>query len=274
MFDTHAHLNFEVFEGKTEEILAKAQEAGVKQILVCGTDLESSQKALKLAQKYPPLFASAGIHPHHAFNYLTNPSQQAEDFKKLETLLEAEKVLAVGEVGLDKHQYQNTKYENYHNGSNFLELQKQLFTAQIKLAKKYQKSLIIHDREATEETLEILEAHWDPKLSGRTVFHCCQPEDVLLEFAKSHQIFIGVDGDITYKKAQQEFIKKVPLELLVLETDSPYLLPQSLKDAGETINQPANLAVVVKFVAEILNMKVEDLAQITFQNSQRLLGLR
>lgn len=298
IFDTHAHLNFEVFAGKEEEALQKAQEAGVEKILVCGTDLPTSQKAWQLAQKHPPLFASAGIHPHHAFNYLADPSvilvnevhpesdsgvgRQGDlprmtplekDLKRLELLLKEEKVLAIGEVGLDKHQYQNTKYEDYHNGDNFLELQKQLFIAQIKLAIKYQKSLIIHDREATEETLEILQAHWNAKLTNRTVFHCCQPEDILLEFAKNHHIFIGVDGDITYKKTKQEFIKKVPLELLVLETDSPYLLPQSLKDVGETINQPANIVIIAQEVAKILEISLEKLNQTTFQNSLKLLAI-
>lgn len=275
MFDTHTHLNFKAFYKNLDQVISDAKNAGINNFLIPGTDLETSQKAVEIARQYDHVWAAVGIHPHHAKEFrIKNYELRIKEF---ENLLKNNKVLAVGEVGLDKHVYQETKYENYHVDQDFIDTQKELLIWQIKLAVKHNKSLILHNREAVEEILEILEIlenHWNNALSGRTVFHCCEPDERLLTFAKEHKIYLGVDGDITCSKKKQAFIKKIPLDFLVLETDSPFLLPEPLKSAKKYPNEPKNLKIIAAFIADILEMKTEDLAKITTKNALRLFNLK
>jgi len=292
MIDTHTHLQFKAFEGQVDEVIRSANDAGVEKIIVVGTNLETSKRAVELAEKYDGIFASVGIHPHHVFSChaeLVSASSksneqpqswqilkqvQQDDISKLKALISHPKVIAVGETGLDRHVYKNTKYRNYQITKEFIELQKLFFKAQIQLAIKYQKSLIIHNREAITELLEILEDNWDPFLEGRSVFHCCEPDHRLLEFASAHNVFIGIDGDITYDKEKQEFMKQIPLKLLVLETDSPFFTPESLRSAGVVLNEPRNLVTTTAFISDLLNLDKHRLYQITLDNSVRLFNLK
>ena len=137
---------------------------------------------------------------------------------------------------------------------------------------KYDKSLIIHNREARNDTLEILRKTWDKKLEWQSVFHCCEPDPVgtiqelsLLEFAKVYKMFIGVDGDIFYRKDKQEFIKTVPLEMLVLETDSPFLSPDKSRDS-----EPKNIKIIAEYIAELLNCQIDKLMRQTTENARKL----
>ncbi len=295
MFDTHTHLNFKDFDpstplrtgGKVDQVIKEAQEAGVEKMIVVGTNVETSKKAVGLAQKYDCLYAAIGIHPHHIFEYVDSEIAASQtprkdviakrlvkqslehDLKEIEQLLSNPKVIAVGEVGMDRHNYGNTKYPNYQVSKEFIDLQKQAFIAQIKLALKYKKSLVIHNREAAKETLEILEQNWDKNLEGRAVFHCCEADQRLLNFAVKYHIFIGIDGDVTYNKAKQEFVKKVPLELLVLETDSPFLVPAGLKFP----NTPKNLNFIAEFIANNVRIDIEELKKVTLKNTLSLFKL-
>lgn len=273
LIDTHAHLQFKAFEEKTDEVIKSAQEAGVEKILVVGTNLETSKKSIELAQKNPGLYASIGLHPHHAFGIQNSEFKIQNFLQKLEELITNSKVVAVGETGLDRHIYENTKYKNYQITEEFIELQKLFFKEQIKLAIKHKKSLIIHNREAVTELLEILEANWDPFLSGRSVFHCSEPDHRLLNFASAHNVFIGIDGDITYDKEKQEFMKKIPLELLVLETDSPYFVPEPLKSAGVTLNESKNLKYIAEFISRLKNEPIENVRNMSSKNSTILFKL-
>jgi len=224
LFDTHCHLNFKAFEGRVEEVVRAARDAGVNNIIVPGTDIETSKRAVEIAERFEGVYAAVGIHPHHVYELFlevrhrvfssTSPpkggSPKSLTKKQVSTLLyllKNPKVVAIGEVGIDKHNYQKTKHQDYKVDEAFVELQKIFLIEQIKLAIKYNKSLILHNREAKKDMLGLLESVWDKKLEGRTVFHCCEPDFELLEFAKKHKMFIGVDGDITYYKEKQEFIK-------------------------------------------------------------------
>lgn len=289
MFDTHCHLNFEVFEGKIEEVLREAEKVGVRYFMIPGSDLKNSKKAVEIAQKYKNVYAGVGIHPHHIYK-IQSPKSKAQNenpkskikklLEELESLLKNEKVAAVGEIGLDKHNYQKTKYEQYKINEEFLNFQKELFVEQLNLAKQYQKSVIIHNREAKNDTLAILTENWDSFFAGRMVFHCCEPDEDLLNFALKRQIFIGLDGDITYNKKKQNFIKKIPLESIVLETDSPFLIPEPLKsqekgkDALQCVstaaNTPVNIPLIQNFIAELLNKNQEEIREIFFKNSKEL----
>src|SRR3989338_9748879 len=199
-FDTHCHLNFQAFDGRVGEVINWAKQAGVNQIVIPGTDIPTSEKAIAIAEKYEGVYAAVGIPPHHVFeifngekNLLPSLSFKKE-LKKIENLLSNPKVVAIGEIGIDRHIYQKTKYPDYKIEEEFVELQKIFLKEQIKLAIKHKKSLILHNREAKKDMLGLLESVWDKKLEGRTVFHCCEPDFELLEFAKKHKMFIGIDG--------------------------------------------------------------------------------
>lgn len=267
MFDTHCHLNFKRFKDKEKDVIDRARSVGVHTIIIPGTDIESSFKALELTKQYDGVYAAVGIHPHHAVEIDQN------EIEKIEILLQHEKVVAVGEVGLDRYIYQNTKYKNYGITKDFIEAQKELLLLQIKMAVKYKKSLIFHNREAKDDIIPLLQTQWQSVLEYRSVFHCCEPDEELLFFAKTHNIFIGVDGDVTYDIKKREFIKHIPLNLLVLETDSPYLLPEPLRSQKKYPNEPSSIAIIASYIAEILHMKKEDIGKITTQNARRLFNL-
>ena len=276
MFDTHCHLNFGAFDSNVDEVVANALDAGVNQIMIPSTDVATSDKAIDRSSKFENVFAAVGIHPHHVFELKTQNNKLTEDLTQIESLLQNKKVLAVGEVGMDRHYYRSTKYSDYEITNEFMILQAEVFRMQVLLALKHDKSLILHNREAKKEFLNTLIAVWDRKLEGRTVFHCCEPDNELLEFAKKHRLFIGVDGDVTYSKQKQEFIKRVPLEMLVLETDSPFLSPEPFRSQPRETrgpNVPANLMLISKFVANLKEVPTQQLNQATTANAQKLFGL-
>lgn len=291
MFDTHCHLNFKAFDGRVEEVINQANKAGVNQIVIPGTDVETSKKAIEIAEKFDGIYAAVGIHPHNVFEILKAQGQNflspvgdaknsipslylKKEIKKIENLLSNKKVLAIGEVGIDRHIYQKTKYPDYKIEEEFVELQKIFLKEQIKLAIKYDKSLILHNREAREDTLGVLGSVWDRKLEGRAVFHCCEPDKTLLEFAQKHKMFIGVDGDVTYYKEKQKFIKIVPLDMLVFETDSPFLNPEPLrKTEGGMKNEPKNIKIIAEFIAQLLHCSIDSLSKQTTENAKRLFSV-
>jgi len=275
VFDTHCHLNFKAFAGKEEEIVKSAQKAGIQHIMIPGTDVKSSKKAIELAERFEGAYAAVGIHPHHIYK-LKVKSQNLkvrEELLEIEKILSHPKVVAVGEVGLDRHIYKKTVYNDYQVDEKFVALQKQFFLMQLKLAHKYKKALIIHNREATDDLLRILSDNRSLITDCRMVFHCCEPEQELLDFAVKHKIFLGVDGDITYQKDKQEFIQKFPSELLVLETDSPFLLPEPLRSKRTYPNEPKNLKIVAEFIAKIIGVSLSKLENITEENSKKLFQL-
>lgn len=300
MFDTHCHLNFSAFKDIVPKIVADARRVGVEYLLIPGTDIETSVEAVKLANNYENIFAAVGIHPHHVFEMTSSitldkslhsssgfppfghPKSHASSYLrslllphilKIEKMLQSRKVVAIGEVGIDRHEYKKTKYEEYKIDESFIKMQKELLREQVKLAIIHDKSLILHNREAKTDTLAVLNEIWDKKLEGRTVFHCCEPDLELLEFSKSHKIFIGVDGDVTYSAEKQEFIKLVPLEMLVLETDSPFLVPEPLRLQNIFPNEPKNIKIIVEFLSKLLGILPPKLIEITTNNSRRLFRL-
>lgn len=193
--------------------------------------------------------------------------------RDIDNMLANPKVVAVGEVGLDKHQYQSTKYEKYSIDKSFIEVQRILLFKQIELALKHKKSVILHNREAKREFLEVLDSVWDNALRGRVVFHCCEPDSELLDYAIKHHIYIGIDGDITYNKKKQDFIKTVPLEYLVLETDTPFLTPEPLRSNGVRINEPGNIKIIAEFIASLIGKTSQEVAKTTTENANKLFDL-
>lgn len=310
MFDTHCHLNFKAFVSRIDEIIKEAKQVGVENIVVPGSDVISSQKAVKIAEKYDGIYAAVGVHPYHIYQYqrdsttqffshenltptyvgvpskvkkITFISSLNKDLINIEKLLTHKKVVAVGEVGIDRYYYRNSKYSKYHVSPELVELQKLALIKQLKLASKYNKSIILHNRQATEELLQILSDYRQLITEYRCVFHCCEPDEKLLEFAKKNHIYIGVDGDVTYRKSKQEFVKRIPLELLVLETDSPYLLPrlhqgfggqaEPLRTQKKFPNEPKNLPIITKFVAGLIKIPLKELVNQTTKNAKNLFNI-
>jgi len=283
MFDTHCHLNFSAFEGILEKVISEAKNEGAEKFVVPGTDVETSKKAVEIAKKYEEVFAAVGIHPHHIYEVKSQKAKVKscnlklkinELIKKIENLLKEEKVVAIGEIGLDRHIYKKTKYKDYKIDEEFIALQKEVFLAQLDLAKKYKKTVILHNREAKDDLLKILNTYY-LLLNTSMVFHCCEPDFDILDFAKKNHIYIGVDGDVTYDPKKQAFVKEIPLPLLVLETDSPFLTPAPLRNDQKTKfpNTPKNLVLVAQKVAEIKGEKVEKIIKVTKENGERLFGV-
>jgi TatD DNase family protein len=274
LIDTHTHLQFKAFEETVDDVIQTAKDSGIDKMIIVGTNLDTSKKAIALAEKHVGLFASVGLHPHHIFALTTNNEYMVNTFlRSVEELVKNPKVIAIGETGIDKHHYQKTHYQNYSVSDEFVSLQKICFREQINLAIEYKKTLIIHNREAASELLQVLEENWHPFLQGRSVLHCCEPEEALLEFAINNRIFIGVDGDVTYDKAKQAFVKKIPLDLLVLETDSPYFIPEPLKSEGTSLNQPANLEIIAQIIANLKNEPIENVRKMSSTNALTLFKL-
>jgi len=271
MFDTHCHLNFSRFKKSVGEVIMSSKEKGIKYIVIPGTDIPTSQKAVEIASLHENIYAAVGIHPHHVYELKNEENINIEKLvTDLKQLVTDPKVVAIGEVGMDRHIYKETKYEEYQIDESFIELQGQLLREQIKVAKEFRKSIILHNREAKKNLLPIVQSEWGEELEGRAVFHCCEPDEELLEFAKQHKMYIGVDGDITYFKEKQEFNNKIPLEMLVLETDSPFLLPEPFRTQKLFPNKPENIAFISEYIAKIRGISVAELREVTTQNAKNL----
>lgn len=261
LIDTHAHLNFGAFAKDLEVVVGQAQEAGVGKIINVGADLDSSQKAVAIAQKYKSCFASVGIHPHHARNH-GNMANSVETLKKL---AKNPKVVAIGECGLDYHPYKN-------GGVADPKKQKELFLAQIKLAQKLNLPIIFHCRNAHTDILEVIYQYINKLIKIRGVFHCFSGDKEFLEKVLDSGFYVGFDGNITYKNAQglRDLVKTTPLNRLLLETDCPYLPPEPFRGLRNT---PANVKIIARAVAQIHKVSFAFVANQTTQNATTLFTL-
>ncbi len=275
MFDTHCHLNFGAFDGKVDDIVNDALKAGVTRIVVPGTDVPTSKKAVEIARTRKNVYAAVGVHPHHVFEAQTSGGF-TKDLTGIEELMQEACVVAIGEVGLDRHYYTKTRHDNYDVTEEFVKAQVDIFMDQMNLALKYKKSLIIHHREAKADMLKVLADAWSNKLARNSVIHCCEPDTDLLKFAKDNRLMIGVDGDLTYDKKKQEFIKEVPLDMLVVETDAPFLIPEPYRSMPRDTrgpNVPAYLPLIIEKVAKLKSVDVESVKTATTQNAMELFRL-
>lgn len=261
LIDTHCHLNFKAFKKDLNNVIERARIAGIEKIIIPGARLDSSRKAIQIARDYDGIFAAVGIHPHHAADFRINPDQ---DFI---SLCRSKKVVAVGEIGLDKHHYQGYPPPSEEN----LKLQKKLLLFQLEMALSHNLPVILHCRDAYEELIETLTKFEKGKLRG--VFHCFEGNSVVLEKVLKLGFFIGFDGNITYPENihRIELIKKVPLNKLLLETDSPFLSPEYSRGRR---NEPANLVHTARFLAGLYGTSPESLGEITSSNALNLFGLK
>jgi TatD DNase family protein len=252
--DTHCHLDFYEFEKDRAEVLTRALNSGVEQMLVPGIDLESSQAAIDLAELNKPIFAAVGVHPNSANKW------DMRTIGFLDELTCYPKVVAVGEIGLD-----------YYRDWAPQPLQKRIFKEQLNLAQHIGLPVVIHtrnhrpdDRTCIAETLDILS---DYHLKG--VFHSFSGNVAEAERAVAMGFFIGITGPVTYKNAVelQSVVASLPLDYLLIETDSPFMAPASYRGKR---NEPAYVRYVAEKIAEIHNQSTEFVAETTAANAKRL----
>ncbi len=252
LIDTHAHLDLPQFKSDLDAVLERAQASGVRNIISIGIDLESSQRAVALAQKYPQIFAAVGVHPHDAKNV------KETDWTTLEKLLDESKVVALGEIGLDF-------YKEYSPHG----VQETVFRRQLDLAFKHQKPVVIHCREAHEKCLGILKGY-NRNIVG--VAHCFSGSSEVANEYLALGLKLSFAGPITFPKATQlrEVARGIGLEDLMLETDCPFLAPQPKR--GQR-NEPAYLVYCVDEFARIYGCSQEEIAERTTANARQLFGL-
>ena len=260
--DTHCHLNFEAFEEDWQKVADEAVKAKVEKMIVVGADLETSARAAELAEKHKNLFASVGIHPHHCQNKI--------DIDKLESLAKSNKVAAIGECGLDYHEYKTTKYPSTALGTSSAVkvLQKQLFGQQIQLAKKLGLPMILHNREAGEDILDTLK-HFctSDGQYPKGVFHCISGSKKLLEKILELGFFVGIDGNVTYSQEVQTLAKIAPLNRILLETDSPWLTPVPNRGLR---NEPISVKITAECLAKLKGASINQIEAETTKNAEKL----
>ncbi|MBI2600599.1 TatD family hydrolase [Candidatus Daviesbacteria bacterium] len=275
LIDTHAHLFWESYQNDLDQVIQRSLEAGITEVINVGVDVNLSKVAANLTSDKIKFYSTIGIHPHEAIKYLSDESIHI-DIAILEEIyrLNPQKVIAVGECGLD---YLFNKDYNGHNSyKDYREKQKKLFQAQIDLAKKLNLPLLVHCRddrsrnpsssEAWDENLEMIKNHYG-------ILHCYSGLMATTKKAIDSNFLISFAGNITYPKNEylKETVKMLPLEKIALETDCPFLAPQSIR--GQR-NEPSSVKEVAQTVAEIKGISVEDVAEQTTKNVEKILRLR
>lgn len=249
--DSHCHLDFNDFEDDICDIITRAKECGVTAMLNAGNNINELENQLKLSEHYPFIYTAVGVHPHNAAEY---PDITAEDILKHTS---HKKVVAIGECGLD-----------YYYDYAPRDLQIKVFEEQIKAAQQSGLPLIIHTRDADEDTINILGAHYrEQPFKGE--IHCFSSSRRLADFALSIGFYISASGIITFNKSQdlRDIFADVPLERLLIETDSPFLAP--IPKRGRR-NEPAFVVYTAEKLAQLKNISLEELARITSDNFENL----
>ena len=248
--DSHCHLDFPEFQSRLPEVLANMQEAKVTHALCVSVDLPDFPSVLKLAQDHPNLFASVGVHP----DYEDTPEPTLEFL--VETAAKHSKIVAIGETGLDYYRMGDRSYDS-------MEWQRDRFRTHIRAAIASKKPLIIHTRSASDDTIKILKEEGAERIGG--VMHCFTESYEVARAALEMGFYISFSGIVTFKSAKelQDTCKQVPLDRMLIETDSPYLAPIPYR--GKT-NEPAWVSKVGQFIAELKGISVEQLAKQTSSN--------
>ncbi len=245
-FESHAHYDDEKFDENRDILIEETHRSGVDTIINIGSDMESSLRSMELAEKYPYIYAAVGVHPHDV------KDMTDEDIERLREWARYEKTVAIGEIGLDHHYDLSPR-----------DLQRYWFERQLKLAYEADLPVVIHSREATLETFEIIEA--SPVRRG--VIHAFSGG---VDFARKYidmGFYIGVGGVVTFKNGKKlaEVVANIPIERILIETDSPYLSPEPLRG---TVNNSQNLKYIVNKISEIKQIPSETIAKVTAENAK------
>ncbi len=265
--DTHCHLNFPQYDADRAMVVGNAKKAGVKQFINPGVDLYSSKQAVGLALKYPGVvFAAIGFHPYEAQHY--------PEVRELERILTGSRpvmkqdktpsvVVAVGECGLDYHQYKG------HPAVGKKDNQKRLFETQLRLALEHDLPVILHCRDAFDDFFDVLDSVAKPTQGVypealRGVIHCFSGGLAHLRMAKERHLFVGIDGNVTYSKHLTMIAPQIPLDMLLLETDAPYLAPNPHRGSR---NEPKYIPLIAKKIAQLQHTPVKEVEETTTRNA-------
>jgi TatD DNase family protein len=257
LIDTHCHLTFDPLAGDIENVLERSKSAGVTGWITIGTDAQHNRKCIELAERYENMFAAIGIHPHDAKDVT------GETIAELKKLAGHEKVVAIGETGLDFH-YNFSKQPD----------QRRVFAAQLQIARELNLPVIIHSRNAFDETMDILGQFI--RLNGRpkgVVFHCFSGTAQQAKTILDYGFHISLTGVVTFKNAEtaRQAAKTVPAERLMLETDCPYMSPEPMRK--QKINEPALMIHTAKFLAELKEMDPADFTDAVTTTSKAFFGV-
>jgi TatD DNase family protein len=257
--DSHCHLNFDAFDRDRGQVVQKARELGIIRILNPGIDIETSKTALKYSVEFPEVYVAIGVHPNSGLSWSLNTQSE------LKQMAGEQKVVAIGEIGLDY-------YRNYAPR----ELQLSIFQQQLELAAELELPVIIHNREASEEIFDILK-NWHHKLKKSAskladypgVMHSYSGTLDLAKALVAINFKIGITGPVTFRNSQilQSVVSSMPLESLLIETDAPYLTPHPYRGKR---NEPANVRIVAEKIAELKGYTVDKIADITTEEANKL----
>ena len=254
-FDSHSHYNDEKFDEDREKIIKDTYESGITKFVCAGYNIESSLFSLELSKKYDFIYSICGISPNDI------PQSEEELWKDIAKITEivkenkSKKLVAIGEIGLDYYWNKENK-----------ELQKEAFEKQIDLANELELPIVIHSRDASVDTIEMIRTH---KVNKAGIFHCFQPKQEMVRQALELGYYISFAGPITFKNSRNapDVIKMVPLDRILIETDSPYLTPEP--NRGKR-NDCRNVKYVAQKIAELKNVPIEEIAKITYDNAKRI----
>lgn len=251
LIDTHCHLDFPEFDPDRAQVIQRANEQGIELMINVGSSLRGSLASVELAEKFACVYAAVGVHPHEAKDF------RAENIPQLEAMARRNKVVAVGEIGLDY-------FKNYSPPEN----QRELFKALLTSAQKLGLPVVLHCRQAEADTLGILKEF----PSARAVVHCFSGDEAFLRSCLALGFYVSFTCNITYKKAEglRQLLKIVPLDRLILETDAPYLAPEGLRGRR---NEPANVKLLCESIARIKELSPEELAATTTANAKKFFNL-
>ncbi|MCR2807186.1 TatD family hydrolase [Paenibacillus soyae] len=254
LFDTHTHLDSYKFDSDREEVIERARAAGVQLMVNIGFDRETIPTTMALAEKYDFIYAAVGWHPVESIH------MKPEDLGWIEELCSHKKVVAIGEIGLD-----------YHWDTSPKDVQHRVFREQIQLARKVKKPIVIHNRDAHEDIVRILKEENAAEIGG--VMHCFSGSWETAKQCLDMNFYISFGGPVTYKNARvpKEVLERVPMDRLLIETDSPYLTPHPFRGKR---NESSYVAYVAEAAAEIKGKTVEEIAQITTENGKKCFGLQ
>ena len=261
LFDSHAHYNDNKFDEDREEVINWVYDSGVTKLINAGYSLESSIYSLQIAKKYNWMYTISGISPNDI------PDSAGEIEAQLDTLVEfikkekdSKKIVAIGEIGLDYYWEKDIAKRG---------IQKNVFIKQIEIANNFNLPIVIHTRDAVMDTLEILKNH---QVMKRGVFHCCPLNRELVKEALKLGYYISFAGPITFKNSKNanEIIELVPLDRMLIETDSPYLSPEP--NRGKR-NDSRNVKFMAEKIASVRQRPVDEIAKITYENACRVFGI-
>lgn len=248
IYDTHVHLNDEAYADNIDLVVEEAKEQGIKAMFVMGIDKETSLKAIELSKIYQEVYAFIGLHPSEL---LKNSS-----IEWIEELAQNDKVIGIGEIGLD-----------YYWDKSYKELQKEIFIKQIEISKKLNLPISVHSRDANQDTLDIIK-----KYHPKGIIHCYSGSvEMAREFVKQG-FLLGIGGVVTFKNSKviKEVVSEIDIDYLVTETDGPYLAPSPYRG---TCNYPKYVSLIVEEIARIKNLSVEDVERKVEENIQKLFNI-